>query len=182
MRKYLKKREGGGPGGSVIAPSLNRLFYLRIFDSMLKFTLRRARHEDLERLDRIHSQNMKGYVERVYPWQPELFREHFVPEEFTVVELAGTVVGFIKVVLGEDIYLGEIQVKPEYQNQGIGTRLLGLIIQESERNNKRLWLKVIKGNPAVNFYTKLGFEVFAESETHHSMERMPNAAVDSNTR
>ncbi len=55
-------------------------------------------------------------------------------------------------------------------SQGIGTSLIKSLIQEAQINNKKLWLKVIKGNPAERLYKRLGFTVFEKSCTHKKMK------------
>ena len=57
-----------------------------------------------------------------------------------------------------------------YQNRGIVTNILENIIAQARLRDKRLWLKVIKGNPAEKLYKRLGFTVFEESLTHKKLE------------
>lgn len=140
----------------------------------LTYRIRQATKQDLDILDRLYTENMQGYVEQVYPWQPNLFRANFVPQEYQVLESNRQIIGFFKIVVNnEDIYLGEIQICSEYQNRGIGTQLLRSIIKKSQITNCRIWLKVIKGNPAINLYQRLGFKIFQESTTHLYLEFLP---------
>jgi GNAT superfamily N-acetyltransferase len=45
----------------------------------------------------------------------------------------------MKVVSSEtEIYLGEIQITKDFQQQGIGTSLIKSVIQEAQANNKKL--------------------------------------------
>ena len=137
----------------------------------IAYTVCKAKIEDLKILDRIHAENMKGYVERVYPWNDKLFRDCFAPEEYQIIAIEGKIVGFFKIVTSTtDIYLAEIQILSQYQNSGIGTSLLQSIIDRAKANNLRLWLKVIKGNPAEQLYKRLGFTIFEESLTHKKMQ------------
>ena len=136
----------------------------------MQYTIRSATVEDLELLDRIHRENMRGYVAKVYPWNPTLFRDNFTPQDYRVIEERQTIAGFFKVVSSEtDIYLGELQIIGERQNQGIGTGIIKSLIAEAKLKQKRLWLKVIKGNPAEKLYRRLRFTVFKESATHKMM-------------
>ena len=76
----------------------------------------------------------------------------------------------MKIVISEsEIYLGEIQISKDFQNQGIGTSLIQSLIQEAQTSNKKLWLKVLKGNPAQKLYQRLGFTNLQESSTHSIM-------------
>ena len=134
------------------------------------YTLHKAVAEDIDKLDRIHAENMKSYVEKVYPWNPTLFRDSFISEDYRVIKIKDIVIGCIKVLVSEtEIYLAEIQIDRHYQNRGIGTSLICSIIEQAQLNNKKLWLKVIKGNPAERLYRRLGFSVFEESSTHKMM-------------
>ncbi len=136
----------------------------------MQYTIRKAIATDLNILDRIHTENMKGYVEKVYPWNPTLFRDSFMPQDYRVIEIDNQIIGFIKVVVLEtEIYLGEIQIVRDYQKQGIGSSLIRSLIQEARESNRKLWLKVLKGNPAQKLYTRLGFTIFEESSTHQKM-------------
>ena len=136
----------------------------------MHYTLDYATTKDLNILDRIHTENMKEYVEKVYPWNPTLFRNNFVARDYRVIKYQNKIIGFIKAVVSPtDIYLGEIQIARNYQNRGIGTNILKNIIA-TKPNNKRLWLRVIKGNPAEKLYTRLGFSLFEESLTHKKLE------------
>lgn len=138
---------------------------------LMRYTLDRVTDKDINILDRIHTENMKEYVEKFYPWNPTLFRSNFVARDYQVVKHQDKIIGFIKVVASPtDIYLGEIQITRNYQNRGIGTNILENLIAKAKRNQKRLWLRVIKGNPAEKLYMRLGFTVFEESLTHKKLE------------
>lgn len=106
----------------------------------LPYPIRQATERDIDILDRLHTENMQGYVERVYPWQPQLFREKFVLQEYRVLESdkpsawlhLRQIIGFFKIVFSNhSVYLAEIQICSEYQNRGIGTELLKSIIKKS---------------------------------------------------
>ena len=136
----------------------------------MQYTIRKATSIDLDFLDLIHTENRKGYGSKNYSWNPQQFRNKFIPDEYQVIEINNLIVGFMKIVSSEtEIYLGEIQISKDFQNQGIGTFLIQLIIQEVRADNKKLWLKVLKGNPAKKLYQRLGFTKLKESSTHEIM-------------
>ena len=69
--------------------------------------------------------------------------------------------------------IGNICVKPEYQNKGIGTAVLKEIIFENKDKNIRL--QVFKTNEkAINLYKKMGFEKEEETKTHCIMIKKQN--------
>ncbi len=58
-----------------------------------------------------------------------------------------------------------IAVLPDYRGQGIVTRLLKQLFSDAKPSYSAISLSVTKGNPAVNLYTKLGFEPVREDNT-----------------
>ncbi|ACK69134.1 GCN5-related N-acetyltransferase [Gloeothece citriformis PCC 7424] len=140
----------------------------------MKILLRQAKDDELNFLDALYTENMKESVERVYPWNPNLFRQNFVAADYQVIEIEKVIIGFIKVVREEkEIYLGEIQVRRVYQNQGIGTQLINSLKEEAQDSGKNIRLRVLQKNSAYNLYKKLGFEVVEESQTHKIMKWIP---------
>ena len=64
--------------------------------------------------------------------------------------------------------LGNICIKPEYQNKGIGTAVLNEIMFENK--GKNIKLQAFKINErAINLYEKIGFEKMNETQTHYIM-------------
>ena len=141
---------------------------------MINYALRPATQADLELLDRIHTENMKGYVEQLYSWNSNLFIDNFIAAQYQVIEVDCVIAGFLKVVVSQsDIYLGEIQIAARDRSKGIGSSIISNLIRRARQDDRRLWLKVIKNNPAVELYRRLGFTVFATSRTHLMLEIKP---------
>ena len=64
--------------------------------------------------------------------------------------------------------IGNICIKPEYQNKGIGTAVLKEIIFENKERDVKL--QVLKINEkAIKLYKKIGFKKVEESKTHYIM-------------
>lgn len=65
-------------------------------------------------------------------------------------------------------YLWFIGVDPEFQNQGIGTRLLNELIQNSKLKNRPVYLETstIKNLP---WYQKLGFRIYHELDLGYTL-------------
>lgn len=141
----------------------------------MKINLRRAIINDLLILDSIHRQNMRGYVEQNYSWNDKLFKSKFIPDDYIVLQKQQEIIGFLKLVpQNNSLYLGEIQIKSTHQNRGIGTTILQFIIDRSLEKDRRIWLQVLKGNPAIKLYKRLGFKTFAETKTHYKMQLIFN--------
>lgn len=137
----------------------------------MEIRFRKASQEDLNILAQIHTQNMRDYVAINYPWDSNLFIKNFHYDDYSIVQNRQEIIGFLKIVSEENaLYLGEIQIKHTYQNQGIGTKILQYLIDDNRLSCRRIWLQVLKGNPAIRFYSRLGFKVFTETKTHYKMQ------------
>src|SRR5580698_3975770 len=91
--------------------------------------LRPAAPDDREFVWSLHQQTMRDYVERTWGWddrwQRERFDGNFDPSLLQVVEYRSHMVGYMSVRRSSgEIFLAVIAIAPEYQNQGIGTRLI----------------------------------------------------------
>ena len=71
---------------------------------------------------------------------------------------------------GHEVYLAGIQILPQYQKQGIGTRVLGMVAAEAVGGQVPVTLHVGKRTPAARrLYERLGFRVVAEEGTRERM-------------
>ena len=69
--------------------------------------------------------------------------------------------------------IGNICIKPEYQNKAIGTALLKEIIFENK--GKNIKLQVFKINErAIKLYEKIGFKKVEETKIHYIMMKNKN--------
>lgn len=145
-----------------------------LLKSGMMFSTRVARAGDLEVLDRLYTQNMKGHVERLATWAPNMFRENFEPRAIELIEVAGNTAGFIRIVQKPDsIYLAELQIGRPYQGYGIGGAVLRKLIDYASTKKMLITLKVIRGNPAEFFYRRHGFRTFKESALHLHLSLYP---------
>lgn len=120
------------------------------------------------------------YVEKYFKeWneenQKKLF-ERFIKENSKNIELIylkDTLVGFYNGKNKDDntFEIGNICIKPEYQNKGIGTAVLKEILFEHKKQNIKL--QVFKINKkAIKLYEKMEFKKEEETETHYIMKKI----------
>ena len=89
----------------------------------------------------------------------ERYEEKFNPDEIDIIQFEGQDVGRLRVVrTAESMYIGGIQILPEFQRRGIGTSIVADLINESNLSGIPITLEVHDVNrKALEFYLKLGF-------------------------
>jgi ribosomal protein S18 acetylase RimI-like enzyme len=141
---------------------------------MDRLTLRKATPNDREFAYCAKRAAFKEYMEG---WdedeQRQLHAQRFGAQDFRVINLAGTDVGIIAVVVTPDcLTVKQLFLFPEHQGKGIGHRCMLLILEEARQLGLPVRLRVMKVNPrAWAFYQRLGFVRTGETATHYLMER-----------
>jgi GNAT superfamily N-acetyltransferase len=105
------------------------------------------------------------------------YRERFIPKEIQVISYDDEDVGRLRVVRSnESIYIGGIQILPEFQGKGIGTALFLDLIKESETTGLPIALEVHDVNEsALRFYMNLGFSDVGHEGNKTLMKYQPPA-------
>ena len=119
----------------------------------------------------------EAFLRQQFNAQRGEYDTRFPGAEYDVVLLDGLPVGRIWVGRDEEqIRLLDIALLPEAQNQGVGTALLGALIEESRASGKRLRHMVFVLNPdATRFYERLGFVPIEEFGAYVHMEWRPES-------
>lgn len=63
-----------------------------------------------------------------------------------------------------ELFLGSLYVIPEMQRRGIGTHILSDLVAQSRLTSETLTLAVMKNNPAIRLYERLGFRLTHEDQ------------------
>jgi ribosomal protein S18 acetylase RimI-like enzyme len=94
--------------------------------------------------------------------------------EHQIVEQDGKPVGRIMVLWQKDFaLLVDIALLAEHRGRAIGGELLRDLIQQCARKRMPLRLQVLKTNPALRLYQRLGFATTGEDQMYIQMERQP---------
>ena len=62
--------------------------------------------------------------------------------------------------------VGLIMIHPEYQGEGLGSKIIKEYIDLAKKSNKIIKIKVYKENPAKRLYERLEFKIYNEDDTH----------------
>lgn len=63
----------------------------------------------------------------------------------------------------QDIHLIDFTILPEYQNRGLGSRLLQWLTDLARQTHRSISLQVMHHNPAMALYHRFGFRIISES-------------------
>jgi len=101
--------------------------------------------------------------------------EAFDVASWSIVLVDGQRAGILVVEYGAaETFLSRIFLLPEYQRKGVGTVLMGRLINRAQTERKPLRLRVLRVNVgARRLYERLGFTVTHSTADHHYLERRP---------
>ncbi len=136
---------------------------------------RPATFEDYEFVYEVKVDALKEYVTLTWGWdenvQRKFHQENFNPSELQIICHEGRAVGFLAIEdVDEEVKLNEINLMSNFQRLGIGTGIILEILQGAAEKRKPVWLQVLKVNPAIRLYERLGFKVYDETDTHYQMK------------
>jgi GNAT superfamily N-acetyltransferase len=141
----------------------------------MQYTTRPATGDDCEAMMRIGHEGIRPYVEELWGWdqadQEARFREHFDPELFSIVQVDGIGVGYLKVEHRDDhVFLAGIFIDAGHRRRGLGSQLISDLIAQCRSDGLPLRLRVLRPNPCHQLYRRLGFEEIGATEAHIMME------------
>jgi ribosomal protein S18 acetylase RimI-like enzyme len=116
----------------------------------------------------------EAFVRMQFDAQDSFYRQHYPETTFDIVSLDGVPIGRLYVDRREDeIRIIDIALLPQYRGRGIGTALLTPILDEADREAKRVSIHVEHENPARRLYDRLGFVELEEQGVYLLLERRP---------
>jgi len=134
---------------------------------MTAVVLRPATPADSEFCYRLHKAAMGDYITAIWGWdEPRQRGAHarsFNPDRWQIITDGRTDIGMLDVEHRPgEIYLSRIEILPDYQGQGIGTRLIGALADEARRTGRDLVLDVLTVNHRARaLYRRLGLKEVA---------------------
>lgn len=144
------------------------------------YELRSAKREDAEFLWSLRQAAMRAHVEKTWgKWdeaqQRKFFDRGFVPRETRVIMVDGKPAGRLDVSRSRlDFFIGLIELLPEVQGRGLGSAIIGDLLDEARTKRVPVRLQLIKTNTAAQrLYERLGFQQSGETKTHHLMLWQP---------
>lgn len=135
----------------------------------MEIHVREADAADAEFARSLYFRTMRGMIEPLFGWdqrhQDESFASWFDLREAGIIVADGCDAGWMQSRTNErEIFLGSLFIVPEMQRLGIGTEILRRLTARGRHSRKSVTLAVMKINPAVRLYERLGFRVTREDQ------------------
>lgn len=136
---------------------------------------------DFEDFKTLRKSVMREHVERQgLAWDEEaedrLHRELFDQEGLRTVLYKGKRVGYAGVRYEQEenrVVIGRLCFYPEYQGRGIGAAMMKKLFKEPICRKRKLFMEVMRANPAVRLYERLGFIRTGDDGKMIYYERVP---------
>ena len=114
----------------------------------------------------------EAFLRMQFGAQQRWYESAFGNSEHQIVEQDGQPVGRLMVLREKgSALLVDISLLTEHRGQGIGGGLVRELIQQCARDGSTLKLQVLKTNPALRLYERLGFTRTGEDQMYLQMER-----------
>jgi len=115
-------------------------------------------------------QNTGGAIDR----QSHLGRILYRFDAARVIMLDNTMAGLLKYYRDQTCWvIVQVQLAPKHQGKGLGAKILEHVLAQATGEGKPVSLSVLKGNPAINLYRRLGFAIISESDIEYGMRFTP---------
>jgi len=141
--------------------------------------LRPARPDDFDYCARLYFEGMDKVIKELnlnMPAQIAGFRQRWVVDQVRIITLDGTDIGWLQSFLDADaLYLGQLFVEDAWRGQRIGTEVVKGLLEEAARAGHAVTLGVVKTNPALRLYERLGFRTTHEDERKFYMRHAGRA-------
>jgi ribosomal protein S18 acetylase RimI-like enzyme len=125
--------------------------------------LRAATPDDEPFLIELRKLTMTEHLERMGEPTDETSHRLRMRSNFDIAQIiccGAERIGLVKLVRSETgWYLQQIQVLPGYQRRGIGSGVIRAVLAEAHEAGATVSLSVLRGNPALHLYERLGFRL-----------------------
>jgi ribosomal protein S18 acetylase RimI-like enzyme len=124
--------------------------------------LRPATDADSEFCYQLHKAAMGDYITATWGWDEQVQRDFhargFNPGRWQIITVGGADAGLLDVEYRPgEIYLARIEIHPDHQGRGIGSRLISALADEARRRDQDFVLDVLTVNHrAQALYRRLG--------------------------
>ena len=143
----------------------------------MPISFRQALDQDFDYCKRLYFEQLEWIIRELHldrAAQAASFQRQWDLTQVRIIALDGSDVGWLQTVSHDDeLFVAQMFVDGPFQRRGIGTEVMMCLIGETARVNQTMRLNVVKINPAVRLYERLGFQVVREDDRKFYMKRDP---------
>jgi GNAT superfamily N-acetyltransferase len=137
--------------------------------------LRPGRAEDFGYCARLYFEGMENIIRDLNlnkDAQVATFRQRWDVGQVRIITLDGTDIGWLQSFMKDDaLFVGQLFVDSAWRRHGIGMEVVKGLIEEATRAGRAVALGVVKTNPALRLYERLGFRTTHEDARKFYMRR-----------
>jgi ribosomal protein S18 acetylase RimI-like enzyme len=145
----------------------------------MRIAVRPARPEDFDFCADLYFSEMARTIRELnldLAKQAANLRQHWELQQVRIITGDGDDVGWVQSMIeGDALFLGQLFVAPAHQGHGVGTIIVRRLIEEAACERRAVTLGVVKTNPALRLYQRLGFRTTHEDKRKFYMRRDPDA-------
>lgn len=125
---------------------------------------------------KVYTVSMKPHIEQIWgwddKWQKSDFSKNLMKYDTLIIRIEENPVGYVQYKSNnEGIYINMLILEADYQNKGIGPKLLSILHSKYQQT---IVLKCFKINhKAYQFYLNNGFRLFDEDENFYLLSQIP---------
>lgn len=144
----------------------------------LTFEILGASQEDCDFAFKAKRRAMGPHVEKMWGWdesyQRVVHERHYAEKPFYAIKMSSENIGTLSFqVLSQYVRFGEFYIFPEYQGQGIGSKVLSHFLALADRMGLPTRLEYLHWSPVGSLYRRYGFQDIGRSDIHVFLERKP---------
>ena len=118
-----------------------------------------------------------AFLRMQFEAQDRYWREQRPDAELSVILVRGQPAGRLYVDrLADEIRIVDIALLAQHRGMGVGTRLIGRILEEGATTGRPVTIHVERGNRARALYERLGFRQISTTGVYDLLERPPDRA------
>ena len=112
----------------------------------------------------------EAFLRMQFNAQKHWYNQAYPNADHQIILLDGQPAGRIMVTTEPgSAHLVDIALLPEFRNRGIGTKLVADLVEKSAQAGSKVRLQVLRTNPAIHLYERLGFVKTGEDAMYFQM-------------
>lgn len=120
-----------------------------------------------------------AFLSQQFAAQHSYYQQHHAAADFLLILVDGCPAGRLYVDRRDDeLRLIDVALLPEHRGAGLGTRLLGALMEEASATGRPVRIHVEKFNRALHLYERLGFTRLEDRGLYWFMEWRPASQAE----